>query len=41
VLAWAGFAVLLIGVFWLTHGGFAVVKSSLSGVMDWFRQLYR
>ena len=41
VLAWTGFALLLIGVFWLTHGGFAQVKSSLAGVMDWFTQLYR
>jgi hypothetical protein len=31
VLAWTGFALLLIGVFWLTHGGFAKV-------MQWFSQ---
>jgi hypothetical protein len=31
VLAWTGFALLLIGVFWLTHGGFATV-------MHWFSQ---
>jgi hypothetical protein len=41
MLAWTGFALLLVGVFWLTHGGFAQVKSSLSGVADWFTRLYR
>jgi len=41
ILAWAGFALLLIGVFWLTHGGFAELKSSLAGLMDWFMQFYR
>jgi len=41
VLAWTGFAWLLVGVFWLTHGGFEQVRASLSGVVDWFTQLYR
>jgi hypothetical protein len=41
VLAWTGFALLLVGIFWLTHGGFGQVKSSLSGVVDWFTQLPR
>ncbi|HTY86797.1 MAG TPA: hypothetical protein VMB80_04970 [Candidatus Acidoferrum sp.] len=34
ILAWASFALLLIGVFWLTHGGFAQV-------MNWFTRFYR
>ena len=41
VLAWTGFALLLIGIFWLTHGGVGQVKVRLSWLMDWFTQLYR
>jgi hypothetical protein len=41
VLAWIGFALLLIGGFWLTHGGIEQVKAHLSGVVDWFTRLYR
>ncbi len=41
VLAWTGFALLLVGVFWLTHGGSGQMKSSLVGVVDWFMQIYR
>jgi hypothetical protein len=37
-LAWTGFALLLIGFFWLTHGGFEQVKTRLSLLVDWFRQ---
>jgi hypothetical protein len=37
-LAWAGFALLLILFFWLTHGGFEQVKTLLSLLVDWFRQ---
>ena len=37
-LAWAGFALLLVGIFWLTHGGFEQVHARLSSLMDWFRQ---
>ena len=41
VLVWAGFALLLVAVFWLTHGGFAQVQSGLSELMNWFTPLYR
>ncbi|MGO8835987.1 MAG: hypothetical protein ACLP7I_01550 [Limisphaerales bacterium] len=41
VLAWTGFALLLVGIFWLAHGGFEQLKSNLSGVVDWFTQIYR
>ena len=40
-LAWLGFALLLIGIFWLTHGGFEQTKTGLSSLMDWFTRLYR
>jgi len=36
-LVWIGFALLLIGVFWLTHGGFEQMRNHLS---TWFTQLY-
>jgi len=36
-LAWIGFALLLIAVFWLTHGGFESVKTRLSDLIDWFK----
>jgi hypothetical protein len=39
-LVWALFALLLIVVFWLTHGGIDQVKSQLSLMIDWFNQLY-
>jgi len=38
-LAWIGFGLLLVLVFWLTHGGFEQVKSQGSLLVDWFRQL--
>ena len=38
-VAWTGFALLLIAFFWLTHGGFEEVKTRLSLLVDWFRQL--
>src|ERR1035438_4318291 len=34
-LAWTGFALLLIGFFWLTHGGFELVKTQLSQLIYW------
>jgi hypothetical protein len=37
-LAWASYALLLVAVFWLTHGGFEQVKARLLDVFDWFRQ---
>ena len=40
-VVWIGFALLLVGVFWLTHGGFDQMKSRLSSLLDWFTQLYR
>ena len=36
-LAWSGFALLLIGFFWLTHGGFEEVKYRLSQLIYWFQ----
>ena len=38
-LAWTGFALLLVVIFWLTHGGFEEVRTRLSLLVDWFRQL--
>jgi hypothetical protein len=37
-LVWAGFALLLIAIFWLTHGGFGEVKSRLQLLIEWFKQ---
>ncbi|HEX7618372.1 MAG TPA: hypothetical protein VF480_06605 [Verrucomicrobiae bacterium] len=36
-LAWTGFALLLIVFFWLTHGGFELVKTQLSQLIYWFQ----
>jgi hypothetical protein len=38
-LVWAGFALLFIVFFWLTHGGFEQVRTWLSLLVDWFRQI--
>ena len=38
VLVWTFFALLLVAVFWLTHGGFEQVKAQLFDLIDWFRQ---
>jgi len=38
VLAWTLFALLLIALFWLTHGGFDQVRSRVLLLIDWFRQ---
>jgi hypothetical protein len=40
-VVWILFALLLIGVFWLTHGGFEQMKTRLSLLTDWFTQFYR
>ena len=40
-VVWIGYALLLIGVFWLTHGGFGQMKSRVSSLIDWFTQFYR
>ena len=37
-LAWTFFALLLVAVFWLTHGGFEQMQSRLIDVIDWFKQ---
>ena len=37
-MVWTFFALLLVLVFWLTHGGFALVESRLLLLIDWFRQ---
>ena len=36
-LAWTVFALLLIAVFWLTHGGLEQAKARLLHLMDWFQ----
>ncbi len=36
-LAWTGFALLLIVVFWLTHGGFYLVKEQFSQLVYFFQ----
>ena len=38
VLVWAGYALALVAVFWLTHGGFETVKNQFLLFMDWFKQ---
>ena len=38
VLVWTLFALLLIVVFWLTHGGFEQLNARLLLLIDWFRQ---
>ncbi|HXR04834.1 MAG TPA: hypothetical protein VN836_09020 [Verrucomicrobiae bacterium] len=40
-LVWIGFALLLIGVFWLTHGGFAQMQTKLALMIDWLTRPYR
>jgi len=37
-LVWIGFALVLIAVFWLTHGGFEQVQSQMLLLIDWFKQ---
>jgi hypothetical protein len=39
VVVWTLFALLLIAVFWLTHGGLEQVKSQLSLMIDGFNNL--
>ncbi|HEV2692832.1 MAG TPA: hypothetical protein VG347_08030 [Verrucomicrobiae bacterium] len=38
VVVWTGFALLLVGLFWLTHGGFETVKAQFQGIIDWFKE---
>src|SRR5882757_447998 len=37
-LVWTLLSLLLVAVFWLTHGGFGRVQAHLLLLMDWFRQ---
>jgi hypothetical protein len=37
VMVWASFALLLVAIFWLTHGGFEQVKNRFGLLMDWFK----
>jgi len=37
-VVWTGFALLLVAVFWLTHGGFDTVRSQFQLLIDWFKQ---
>jgi len=40
ILVWTLFALLLIAIFWLTHGGFGELKTQLSLMIDGFNNLY-
>jgi len=37
-VVWTGFALLLIALFWLSHGGFETVNAQFQGIIDWFKQ---
>jgi len=36
-MVWGGYALLLVAIFWLTHGGFDTVKDQFQLLLDWFR----
>jgi hypothetical protein len=36
-LVWLGYALLLVAIFWLTHGGLTQVKTRLLEVIGWFQ----
>jgi hypothetical protein len=38
VLVWTGYALILIALFWLTHGGFSKMGDYFQPVIDWFQQ---
>ena len=38
VIVWTFFALLLITIFWLTHGGFEQVNARLQLLIEWFKQ---
>ncbi len=38
VMVWTGFALLLVAIFWLSHGGFEKVSSQFLLLIEWFRQ---
>jgi hypothetical protein len=37
-LVWTGFALLLVALFWLSHGGLETVNAQFQGIVDWFKQ---
>lgn len=37
LVVWTLFALLLVAIFWLTHGGLGLVNTQLSQLVDWFR----
>jgi len=38
VMVWAFFGLLLVFIFWLTHGGFEQVNTRMQLLIDWFKQ---
>ncbi len=38
VIVWTFFALLLVAIFWLTHGGFEQVNARLQLLIEWFKQ---
>jgi hypothetical protein len=38
VSVWTGFALLLVAIFWLSHGGFEKVQNQFQLLLEWFRQ---
>ena len=38
ILVWAMFALLLVAIFWLSHGGFEQVQARVLLLIDWFKQ---
>jgi hypothetical protein len=38
VLIWSAYGLLLVLLFWLTHGGFATMKNQFMLFLDWFKQ---
>ena len=37
-MVWTGYALLLVALFWVTHGGFEILKSKLFDVIEWLQQ---
>jgi hypothetical protein len=36
-IVWAGYALLVVAIFWLTHGGFEIVKTQFQLLLEWFK----
>jgi hypothetical protein len=36
-IMWAGYALLVVAIFWLTHGGFEIVKTQFQLLLEWFK----